>query len=47
MTLIFSQFQVEVESTATRNPPPETSSPEETPPRVHKVSSTENLEGRQ
>jgi len=36
--------QVEVESTATRNPPPETSSPEETPPRVHKVSSTENLE---
>jgi len=35
--------QIEVESTATRNPPPETSSPEETPPRVHKVSSTENI----
>merc|ERR1712051_987137 len=35
--------QVEVESTATRNPPPETSSPEETPPRVHRVSSTENI----
>ena len=41
---VFSSFfQVEVESTATRNPPPETSSPEETPPRVHKVSSTENI----
>ena len=38
-----SFFQIEVESTATRNPPPETSSPEETPPRVHKVSSTENI----
>ena len=41
---VFSSFfQVEVESTATRNPPPETSSPEETPPRVHRVSSTENI----
>jgi len=37
------QHPVEVESSATRNPPPETSSPEETPPRVHKVSSTENI----
>ena len=41
---VFSSFfQVEVESSATRNPPPETSSPEETPPRVHRVSSTENI----